>query len=213
MKALLVVALALAAIPGRPGAQNAPGERAKIEAPVGDVKLSASLNYRSVSHGGRSYFLDQHLVVEVALSSAALKRLKLNSNQFHLRVNGGKEVLAAQPANLVAYAVKWRWTDREMQARAGPIILGGPPNEPRFPGDRVPAPLPRAPESRPAGAPEPAETPDLGEVLAQVALPEGEVLLPVSGNLYFLYTKKIKSIKKLELVFQGPDGAVTLRLR
>ncbi len=213
MKPLLVAALALAAIPGRPGAQNASGERAKIEAPAGDVKLSAALNYRSLSHGGRSYFLDQHLVVEVALSSPAPKRLKLSTNQFHLRVNGGKEVLAAQPANLVAYAMKWRWTDRGMQARAGPVILGGPPNEPRFPGDRTPTPLPRVPESRPAGAPEPAETPDLAEVLAQAAVPEGDVLLPVSGNLYFPYTKKIRSIRKLELVFQGTDGAVTLRLR
>lgn len=177
------------------------------------MRLSAVLNYRSLSHAGRSYFLDQHLVVEVALSGPALKRLELSANQFHLRVNGGKQVLAAQPANLVAYAMKWRWADRGVQARAGPIILGGPPNEPRFPGDRTPAPLPRVPESRPAGAPEPAETPELGEVLAQAAVPEGDILLPVSGNLYFPFTKKIKSIKKLELVFQGPEGALTLRLR
>lgn len=213
MKALLATALVLAATPGVPVAQNAPGERSNAEALAGDVKLSAVLNYRSLSHQGRSYFLDQHLVVEVALSSAPLKRLKLSSNQFHLRINGGKQVLAAQPANLVAYATKWRWSDRGVEARAGPIILGGPPNEPRFPGDRTPAPLPRVPESRPAGAPEPVEAPELGEVLAQAALPEGDILLPVSGNLYFPFTKKIKSIKKLELVFQGPDAAVTLRLR
>lgn len=212
MRAFLVAAPAVAlaaglAVPGVPGPDS------RIEGQAGELSLAAVFHYRSLNYSGRSYFLDQHLVVEVALSSAALKRLKLSSNQFHLRVNGGKAVLGAQPANLVAYAMKWRWTDRGMQARAGPVIFGGPPNEPRFPGDRIPAPLPRAPESQPPGAPEPIEAPPLGEILAQAALPEGDLLLPVGGCLYFPYEKKIKSIKKLELVFQGPDAALTLRLK
>lgn len=210
---LLAAALAWAAMAAGPAPQSAPDQRPRIEGQAGGVRLSAAFHYRALSHGGRSYFLDQHLVVEVGLSSPALKRLKLAAGQFHLRVNGGKAVLAAQPANLVAYSMRWRWSDRGVQAQAGPVILGGPPNQPRFPGDRIPAPLPRAPESRPPGAPEPPEAQSLGEILAQAALPEGDLLLPVSGCLYYPYEKKIKSIKKLELVYQGPEAAITLRLR
>lgn len=207
MKSLFSLALALAALPG-----TAAGEFLITQGASGEVMASAAFHYRSVSHGGRSYFLDRHLVVQLTLSSTALRRLKLSAGQFHLRVNG-KAVLAAEPAGLVAYSMKWQGTDQGVRAQAGPIILGGPPTQPRFPGDRTGQPLPRVPESRPAGAPARPEEQDLGEVLAEAALPEGDLLLPVSGYLYFRYPGKIKSIKKLELLYQAPEGPLTLRLR
>jgi len=179
---------------------------------AGEVTASAAFHYRGLSHGGRSYFLNRHLVVQLTLSSTALRRLKLSASQFHLRVNG-KTVLAAEPAGLVAYSMKWQGTDQGVRAQAGPIILGGPPSRPRFPGDPTGPPLPRAPESRPAGAPERPEPQDFGEVLAEAALPEGDLVLPVSGCLYFRYPNKIKSIKRLELIYQAPEGPLTLRLR
>ena len=44
------------------------------------------------------------------------------------------------------------------------------------------------------------------EVIQRAALPEGEVALPVSGCLFFPFHGKMKKIKKLELVYDGPLG-------
>jgi hypothetical protein len=207
----VVRALILAAALLAPAAPPAAGQDAQAQA--GDVTVGATFHYRGFSRGGRSYFLDQHLVVEVALSGEKGKRANVNAAQFSLQVNGGKRVLMPEPAGLVAYSMKWQWEDRGVRAQAGPVVIGGPGTEPRFPGDRPRVPLPRAPEPERPGAADPAEEETLGEMLAAGALPEGDVALPVSGYLYFRYEKKTKSLKKLQLLYQAPGGAVTLRLK
>jgi len=75
--------------------------------------------------------------------------------------------------------------------------------------------LPRAPK-----APDPDDrngieheqptTPD--EVLARYSMPEGAISKPVSGYIYFHIRAKPKSIKSVELVYEGQAGTATLKL-
>jgi hypothetical protein len=58
---------------------------------------------------------------------------------------------------------------------------------------------------------EAAKTP--GDVVVDMALPEGDRVLPVSGYLYFPWKGKPKSLKSVELVYQGQGSAVTLKLK
>ena len=51
------------------------------------------------------------------------------------------------------------------------------------------------------------------EVVVRYALPEGEASVPRSGYLYFPYPRKTKDLRSVELVYQGPAGAATLRFR
>lgn len=205
MKALILAA-ALAA-----GAQESAPEAAyQARAEAGPLTVAANFHYRGFARAGRSYFLEKHLAVEVGLFGAKGARLALTASQFSLRING-KQVIASVPAGLVAYSMKWRWVDRGVTAQAGPVVIGGPGAEPRFPGDRPQLPWPRVPGPERTGEPPPEET--LGEALAAAALPEGDVLLPVSGYLYFPYEKKTKSLKSVELQYFSPGGPVTLRLK
>jgi hypothetical protein len=55
--------------------------------------------------------------------------------------------------------------------------------------------------------PEPVE-----DVVNHLALPEGDIRPPVSGYLFFPFKDKLKSIKTLDLVYEGPLGAATLRV-
>ena len=75
---------------------------------------------------------------------------------------------------------------------------------------RGPAP-PRAPDDNSGvekSAPEPVE-----DVINHLALPEGDqVHSPASGYLFFPFQSKLKSIKTLELIYEGPLGQATLRL-
>ena len=54
---------------------------------------------------------------------------------------------------------------------------------------------------------QPAKTAD--EIAVEAALPEGKNRTPVSGFLYFVYTGRTKSIKRVELLYRD----TVLRLR
>jgi hypothetical protein len=183
----------------------------QARARAGELVVAANFHYRGFSRGGRSYFLDKHLVVEVGLFGPKGGHTGVTASQFSLRING-RQMIAPVPAGLVAYSMKWQGVDRGVTAQAGPVILGGPGAEPRFPGDRPQVPMPRVPPpSRPGGG-EAAPEETLGEILAAGALPEGDVSLPVTGYLYFPYSKKTKSLKSVELVYFSA-GPLALRLK
>ena len=50
------------------------------------------------------------------------------------------------------------------------------------------------------------------EALPLVALPNGPATKPVAGYIFFHYRGKTKSIKSLDLVYEGKQGSVTLKL-
>lgn len=161
------------------------------------------------------------LVVEAALYPKD-PRMRVRMEQFRLRINGKKDVLFPQALGLVIASLKYPdWSTRPtLEAGAGlgnaSVILGRPVPVERFPGDRGPAEQrgpapPRAPNDNSGvekSAPEPVE-----DVINHLALPEGDdVHAPASGYLFFPFPSKLKSIKTLELIYEGPLGTATLRL-
>jgi hypothetical protein len=185
---------------------------------VAKLSIGAEYMMHSFSGGRQTFITKDYLVVEVALYPAKGERLTVNTGQFSLRVNGKRQALAPQAPEFVAASLKYPdWeTHRQMEASAGPIILGRPQSVERFPGDpeaqqRLPNPAPAPTTGDATGQDkEPAVTAD--QLAVQTALPESEAHGPVSGYLYFAYRGKTKRIRSLELDYAGPEGSTTLPL-
>jgi hypothetical protein len=194
-----------------------------VHAPAGDAWLGAEYHVRSVLARGQTIVVQDYLVVEVALYPPPGKPLAVSTGQFTLRLNGKKLLLYAQAPGFVAAALKYPdWERRPTLVATGGIgdagvIIGRPEQVERFPGDnrpsrtRLPRP-PRAPAPEdPSGLAE-EEPPKPEELVVEAALPGGEAKGPVSGYLYFAHKGKTKSIRTLELLYEGPGGGATLRL-
>jgi hypothetical protein len=125
-----------------------------------------------------------------------------------------KTSLYTDSSGAVASSLKYPdWQTRptmtaEAGAGNGSVILGAPPPVARFPGDRRadrPLPLPRAPEPpNPTGEPKAAEQP-IETQMAIAALPEGPSGKPVKGLLFFPFSGKTKSIRSLDLIYEGGE--------
>jgi hypothetical protein len=176
-----------------------------------DGSLGAENLGHSLLTAKGAILLRDFLVVEAALYPKD-PRMKIRMDQFHLRVNGKKDTLSPQALGLVIGSLKYPdWSGRpSLEAGAGlgnaGVVLGRPvPVE-----QRGPAP-PRAPEDNSGvekSQPEPVE-----DVIHHFALPEGDqVHSPASGYLFFAFQSKLKSIKTLELIYEGPLGTATLQL-
>ena len=191
-------------------------EEYPVHGKIGKVTMAAENLGPSVPTPSGGLFTSDYIAIEVALFGegrgqvAALAHL-----QFALRINGEKTLLRPDTPGAVAASIEYPdWEQRpRLEAQAGPVIIGRPNPVERFPGDRRPAeqtgggPRPRI--DNPVGR-KPDPTP-IDELVRNAALPEGDVPLPVSGCLYFPYKKKMKTIKKLELVYEGPLGEGSLR--
>ena len=182
---------------------------------TGDVAIGADYMVQSISTPKGSFIAKDYLVVEVAVfppRSGAMIR----ASDFSLRVNGAKQELLTQTPGMVAASIKYEdWTtQRGIQAQAGPVIIGGPQQSSRFPGDN------RGPVPRPQPAPQDTapeverETVDPGDAVDAASLSEGPARQPRSGYLYFPYTGKLTKIKTVELIYRPESGQpLTLRLR
>jgi hypothetical protein len=181
------------------------------------LALGAEFMLRSITSSAGSFLTEDYLVIDVALYPAKGAPLAVAQSHFRLRLNGRKETLAPTPPGFVAAAFKYSdWERRPgVVATAGPVIIGRPRSTERFPGDprpgqeRLPSP-PRAPDT--SGV-EKAERVSPAELAVDEALPEAEFDRPVRGFLYFHYKGKTKSLKKVELLYDGPAGATALALQ
>ncbi len=192
-------------------------------AALGEARLGAEYLVRTVFCRDQSIAVRDYLVVEVALYPPPGKLLTLSADHFTLRLNGKKLVLHPQPPGFVAASLRYPdWEQRptlvvEGGAGNAGVIIGRPQQTERFPDDnrpartRLPAP-PRAPTPQdPSGLEK--ETPaSPEEAVVETALPEAETKGPVSGYLYFAYKGKPKSIRTLELIYNGPAGNASLSL-
>jgi hypothetical protein len=162
----------------------------------------------SIPHNGTTYFTDRHLVIEVEILPDKGSPLRLASGDFQLRVNGRKELLPSESPGMVAAGLKYSdWnTPTQLQAQAGPVILGAPRQEPRFPGDNRTGVPNRVPQTETI---EKAPVKTDAEAVIDAALPEGPTLGPTKGLVYFPYRGKMKSIKSVEILW----GERTLKLR
>jgi hypothetical protein len=216
--ALLAGALAAQNVEPRQSPQDYP-----VQAALAEAGFGAEYLIRSVSGRGRTFFLPDYLVVELAVFPARGRQVELSLGRFRLHVGEKKkrQTLPAVGPQFVAASLKYPdWERRRnLQIGAGAgdggVILGRPPPVERFPGDpsgrnRLPQP-PRAPATEHGVESEPAARAD--EVVVAGGLPEGPADHPVAGYLYFPYKGKTKDLRPVELEYQGPAGRVTLVLR
>ena len=183
-----------------------------------ELNNSASIGAENLGHNMSTakgaITVPDYLVIEVAVYSKSTP-VHLNAGNFMLRLNGKKTPLMAQAPAMVTASLKYPdWETRPtVVGSAGPLIIGAPERVGRFPGDPtgpVSYPVPRAPTDTSGVEREPPER--VEDIVNHHALPEGEVRPPVSGYLFFPYRGKLKSLKRVELLYEGPLGAAALVL-
>jgi len=184
------------------------------------AKLAVGADYlvRSFTARQQTFVLPSFLVIEVALYPAPSSRLLVQAGQFSLRINGAKRALMPQPPGMAAAELKYPdWEQRPEVVLGGGvgnagIVIGSRQPVERFPGDpRARTPRLPAPQQGAGSEKEPEDRPE--QLVVEAALPEGETSGPVAGYLYFPYKGKPGKIRSLELLYQGPAGQFTLRLR
>jgi hypothetical protein len=174
------------------------------------VEIGAEYLLHSIPGEKGFYFAKEYLVVEVGIFPSAGDDIAVSSRQLTLRINHGKSVLLADSPGSVAAALKYPdWETRpNATAKAGPVILGAPPEVGRFPGDprqAPPVPRPVGEQSDPSGTEkEPPKT--IEQSIANAALPEGPANKPAKGCLFFRFTGKTKSIRSLELIYDAGES-------
>lgn len=169
-----------------------------------------------------SFTLGDYIAIEVAVFTPGNQPFPLRHGDFTLRLNGKGTPLLTQSPGMVAASMKYPdWErPRELVMTGGvgnaDVVVGRPPKVERFPGDqraRHPAgEIPRVPEQEPQPGVERKPKLEPEEVVARAALPEGTPHPPVSGYLFFPYQGKLKNLKKVELLYEGPAGSAALVL-
>jgi hypothetical protein len=221
MRRLLPIVLMLGPwmwAPAQQGTRNRPqASDYPAHTQAGELAIGAEYLVHSFSGKQSTYVARDHLVVEVGLFPS--KEVMISTGHFTLKVNGKKELLFSQSPQFVAAALKWDDWENRRQVQGGVGVgdasIGvGPRWEPRFPGDPSRRPLPKPPKA-PTQDPaadmrEEREKPE--EVVIETALTEGPSAYPVAGYLYFPFKGKPKSIRSLELIYNGPAGKSTLKL-
>jgi len=204
-----VLALAAAAFAQRGTAPRISPAEYPVHAVDGTTGIGAEYMVHSFSRGDLTYLAKDYLVVEAALFPPKDQSLEVRYADFILRINGRKQVLLPQPAEMVAMSLShpdWR-TEPHLEMAGGlgdhTLIYGAPPPS-RVPNDPRPQgpPLPRVPQDDPSGIDHPAPMrPE--ELVVEAALPEGIRNRAVSGFLYFAYTGRPAAIKTLELIYKS----------
>jgi hypothetical protein len=194
-----------------------------VHADVGAVSIGAEYLVHSIPAHSQTFFAPDYLVVDVAVFPGRLEPVEIGTNTFTLRINGRKEVIFPDTPGFVAASLTypdWEQHRRaEVQAGVGDagVTIGRPPVVGRFPDDPTPGhsrlpPAPKAPTPEDQQGIERDSPQSADEALAQVALPDGPVSKPIAGYIFFHHRGKAKSIKSLDLVFEGKQGSVTLKL-
>ncbi len=187
---------------------------------LGTTTIAAENLGPSVPEPAGGLFTRDYISIEVAFfRPGSGQHTVIAHGDFALRINGARVPLRPEPPGAVAASLKYPdWEQRgQVETRAGvgdaDVVLGRPRAVERFPGDHRPAeqqgtgPMPRV--NNPLGTKTPI---NIDEVVARAALPEGDVGLPAAGCLYFPFRGKLKSIKKLELIYTGPLGEGSVRI-
>ena len=174
------------------------------------LEIGAEYLVHSIPGETGFYFAKDYLVVDVGVFSSTREGVTVKNDQFSLRINDGKLVLSPASPGTVAGALKYPdWENqRAATVQAGPVIYGTPPTVGRFPGDqRAPPPVPRPVEDppNPSGT-EPQAPKSIDESIASIALSEGPTNKTAKGCLFFRFSGKMKSIRSLDLVYDGGGG-------
>jgi hypothetical protein len=219
MLALLSAAAAAFAQGTKP--KEAPGDYPAHIALDNGITLAAEYMVHSIPTPTGTLVADDYLIIDVAFFGPPKTKLDLNASQFVLRINNQKVALRSDPPSGAATSIKYADMSQRpsVTGSAGAGVgdggvVWGPANTPRFPGDpSVGHPLPNpVPDQTDPNVPrQEAETP-IEVRIQRTALEEGARVLPKSGLIFFPHHGRTKSIKSLELIYEGPAGKVTLKL-
>jgi hypothetical protein len=178
-----------------------------------DIGVEYLLNSIALDKG--MYIARDHLVLEVAIFPSRQSGVNVSTSQFTLRVNN-KTILYTDSPGAVASSLKYPDWQTHPNATAeagvgnGSVILGAPPPVARFPGDRRadrPPSVPKVEQQDPSGEPKATGQP-IETQIAIAALPEGQSQKPVKGLLFFPFSGKTKSIRSLDLIYDGGESGL-----
>jgi hypothetical protein len=217
---LLFLIFALAAA-GQEPARKAEDYPARMR--LGEFTIGVENLGPSVPSASGGLYVDDYIVIGIAVFPAiGVKRAPLSQRAFSLRINGAKIALQPDSPDFVAAAIKYpNWENQRELTVAGSagnagVILSRNDPVARFPGDRRPVeyrrPVPNPGPRVDSPVEQRKQQTPVEEQVRGAALPEGEVVVPVTGALYFHYTGKLKKVKSLELVYEGPLGAGSVRI-
>lgn len=193
---------------------------AHATSPAGSI--GAEYAGRFVMKDGQSHQTGDYVAIEIGFFPAIPGPVSLRGSDLMLRINGSKQLVYPQSAGLVAGSVRHpEWENRRgLEAGAGMggtgVIIGRPRRTSRFPGDPtsdLPARIPT--EADRQGVSDPTEDPleTAARAINAQALDEGSYPGPRAGYIYFIYKKKLTTLKKLELVWVSGGERRTLTLK
>ncbi len=220
---IIWLALVAAAANAQPREAKSKPADYPVQASSDKLTLAAEYMVSSVAGPNGIFIVPDHLVVEVAVYPAPGQRPLISAGSFTLRWNSKKNAIMAQSPGSVAVALKYSdWTQRpvltgEVGVGDTDVVINQPRPTERFPGDprdrqtRLPRP-PRAPEPEDRSGLDKAPPRRPEQIVVESALTEGEAQGPVAGYLYFPFKGKAKSIKSLDLLYEGPGGPLKLQL-
>ena len=194
--------------PGNPAAIRATGLAPRLtpgdyqfHVQSGALTLAAEFVGRDVpTEEGGPYVTDAYVVVVAALFGAPNTKIELADKDFSLRINGKKPPVPSQPYVLVFPTLKdpdWEPLNSEKE-QAMTASAGGKAGQPQFKSAPPKMPIERRHI--------------MEQRVLKASLPEGERALPQAGLLFFEWRSDPKSIRSMELEYNGPAGKATLAL-
>jgi hypothetical protein len=168
---------------------------------AGSITIAAEFTGHSLPTLEGPLTTEDFVAVETALFGPPGAQLQMAATDFSLRVNGKKTPLPSQPYGLIASSLRDpEWIPPEAPpAKSKSSIGSGGQNDSNLPPApvKIPVPLQRA----------------MAQRAQKASLPEGNRTLPQAGLIFFPYRGKEKSLQTVELIYEGPAGKATLKLR
>lgn len=217
---LFVVSFVLSAIPLHAQEQTDQGQSIKEVQAKGMPPRAAATEYQSHTQAGmviigaefaghsiptpeHTFSTEDYIVVEAGIFGPPGAHTTLSRDDFSLRINGKKNVLASEPYELVMKSLKdpeWQPPEsKEDKESKSSLTTGGASGGDKLPPipPKMPFPLRRAMEQQ----------------VQKATFEEGDRPLPQAGLLFFTYRGKAESIKSLELIYGGAAGKATIELQ
>jgi hypothetical protein len=176
----------------------------QANAAAGTVTIAAEFLGHAVPTAQGTLSTETFVVVEAAIFGQPDEGIKLSLENFSLRINGKNDPLPSQPFGLVGKSLKD--PDLEPPASASSKTktnVNGGGGRGQIDSNAPPAPVHVPIEVQRS----------MQQRVQKAAFPEGDRTLPVAGLLFFQYSGKEKSIRSVELIYNGPAGKATLELQ
>jgi hypothetical protein len=168
---------------------------------AGAVTIAAEFTGHSVATSDAALTTEDYVTVELGIYGKPDARLRVSINDFSLRINGRKQLYAAEPYGAIFHSLKDpSWVPPTPPESHSKTSLGGSGGAPDA-GPPPPVHMPIEVERR------------MQQNVQKAALPEGDRALPVAGVIFFPYRGKESGVHSVELIYTGPAGKATVALQ